>query len=74
MRQVITGKWSGKRSNGVACTITQVAQYDNPGTPDGKPRDTFLLIDQEPTEWLSKGTYRVLPHNEVITSDDPDAP
>jgi hypothetical protein len=74
MEHMVTGRWSGRRHNGRACTVTEVTQYDRPGVTASPAWGSYLLVDHEPTERLAKGQYLVLPGNEVVTCDDPDAP
>jgi hypothetical protein len=74
MSQAITGRWSGKRSNGRPCTVTEVTEYPNPTAADAPPLNTYVLVDHEPTTRLAKGQYQILPGNELVTCDDPEAP
>jgi hypothetical protein len=75
MQQMITGRWDGKRSNGRTCTVTEVTEYGHSTVlMAAAPNSSYILVDHEPTQRLGKGRYQVLPCNEVVTCDHPDAP
>ena len=73
MSQAITGRWKGKR-NGLPCTITEITEYPNPTNTTAAPLNTYVLVDHEPTTRLAQGQYQILPGNDLVTCDDPDAP
>jgi hypothetical protein len=75
MVTAITWRSAGRRSNGSRCTITEVTQYDKAGwAAAAVPRGSYVLVDHEAAERLGKGRYRIVPRNEVVVCDHPEAP
>jgi hypothetical protein len=74
MQRAITWRSTGQRSDGRRCTITEVTEYEPVGWPNAVPRGSYVLVDHESATRLDKGRYRILPRDEVVTCDDPNAP
>jgi len=74
MQRAITWHSRGTRSNGRACTIVEITEYDQLGWAHLIPRGSYVLVDHEPTARIDKGRYRILTGDEVVTCDHPDAP
>ena len=74
MQRAITWRSSGTRGNGTRCTITEVTEYDHPSWANAVPRNSYVLVDHEPTARLAKGRYRILTDDQLVTCDHPDAP
>ena len=74
MNRAITWRAAGTRGNGARCTILEITEYDYRTWTNAVPRQTYVLVDHEPADRLAKGRYRILPSNELVTCDHPDAP
>lgn len=74
MQTAITWRSNGTRSDGRACTILEITEFEQLGWARLVPRASYILVDHEPTARVDKGRYRILPGNEVVTCDHPDAP
>lgn len=74
MNRAITWRSAGTRSNGARCTILEITEYDCRTWANAVPRQTYVLVDHEPADRLAKGRYRILPSEELVTCDHPDAP
>jgi hypothetical protein len=74
MNRAITWRAVGTRGNGARCTILEVTEYDCRTWANAVPRQTYVLVDHEPADRIAKGRYRILPSEELVTCDHPDAP
>lgn len=73
-----TETWTGKRPNGQPCVVTRRTEITiNPNSRgSNKIEKQEIFVDGEEVDWLEKGKYKTLTgfNDEIITSDDPNAP